>query len=242
MSRFLTPRALGLGVVALVLMGAMVVLGLWQLGVYDDHQHDDAAAQLERPRVPLGELLGPDDAFPSEAVSRPVTMSGSYLTDDTFVVRNSGTLDVPRAVVTPLRLDDGSAVLVVRGTDDVPAPTGRVEVDGVLEPSDARGGAPDADGITEGIRIAALVNAVDVDLYGGYVIRTDSNPADESTPVPPPTPDPSRWAGIRNLVYAVQWWVFAAFIAFMWWRMVSEPPRLRDERPEAETSTRRSVG
>ena len=51
-----------------------------------------------------------------------------------------------------------------------------------------------------------------------------------------------RWAGIRNLVYAVQWWVFAAFVAFMWWRMVSEPPGSHDERPEAETSTPRSVG
>jgi cytochrome oxidase assembly protein ShyY1 len=240
--RLLTPRALGLAVVALVLMGAMVVLGLWQLGVYDDHQHDDAAAQLERASVPLGELLGPDDAFPAAAVSRPVTMAGSYLADETFVVRDSASLDVPRAVVTPLRLDNGSAVLVVRGTDDTPAPSGRVEVSGVLEPSDATGAAPDADGVTEGIRIAALVNAVDVDLYGGEVIRTDSDPADESTPVSPPTPDPSRWAGIRNLVYAVQWWVFAAFVAFMWWRMVSEPPGSHDERPEAETSTPRSVG
>src|SRR5690349_15470806 len=124
--RLLTPRALGLAVVALVLMGAMVALGLWQLGVYDDHQHDDAAAQLERASVPLGELLGPDDAFPAAAVSRPVTMAGSYLADETFVVRDSASLDVPRAVVTPLRLDNGSAVLVVRGTDDTPAPSGRV--------------------------------------------------------------------------------------------------------------------
>jgi len=38
-----------------------------------------------------------------------------------------------------------------------------------------------------------------------------------------PTPDPSRWAGIRNLLYAFQWWLFAGFVAFMWWRVVGDP-------------------
>ena len=76
-SRLLSRRALGLGLVALVLMAAMVALGLWQLGVYDDHQHDDARARLERAPVPLSEVIGPDDAFPSDGVSRPGDRDGS---------------------------------------------------------------------------------------------------------------------------------------------------------------------
>ena len=241
-SRLLSRRALGLGIVALLLMAAMVALGMWQLGVYDDHQHDDARARLERAPVPLGEVIGPDDAFPSDGVSRPVTVTGRYLSNEEFTVRGSATLDVTSAVVTPLVLENGSAVLVVRGEDDgIPAPAGEVEVTGVLEPSDAQGAALDDDRVTDGIRIATVVNAVDFDLYGGYVIRTSSNPPDASTLVAPPTPDPSRWAGVRNLVYAVQWWVFAAFVAFMWWRIVTEPTRARND-PEAEPSSPRSVG
>ena len=142
-SRLLSRRALGLGIVALLLMAAMVALGMWQLGVYDDHQHDDARARLERAPVPLSEVIGPDDAFPSDGVSRPVTVTGRYLSNEEFTVRDSDTLDVTSAVVTPLVLENGSAVLVVRGEDDgIPAPTGEVEVTGVLEPSDATGCRP----------------------------------------------------------------------------------------------------
>ena len=53
------------------------------------------------------------------------------------------------------------------------------------------------------------------------------------TPVEPPLPDPSRWAGIRNLIYALQWWLFAAFVAFMWWRIAHED--------DDETASRRGV-
>jgi surfeit locus 1 family protein len=41
--------------------------------------------------------------------------------------------------------------------------------------------------------------------------------------VPPPEPGDVSWTvGLRNLAYAVQWWVFGAFAVFMWWRMATE--------------------
>ncbi|MFY9914782.1 MAG: SURF1 family protein [Nocardioidaceae bacterium] len=223
-----TWRALGLGVLALVLIAAMVVLGLWQLGVYDDQQHDNAQSQLARPPVPLDEVLGPDDAFPGSGVARPVTVSGHYLPGEQFEVRDGATLGVARAVVTPLATATGSVVLVVRGQGDpetaTSPPQGSVTVTGVLEPSDASGSGLDATRTTDGIRIATLVQYFDRDLYGGYVVRTSSRPVDSLTPVAPPFPQPSRWAGIRNLLYAIQWWVFGGFVAFMWWRIVTELP------------------
>ena len=49
--------------------------------------------------------------------------------------------------------------------------------------------------------------------------------------VPPPLPDTSlQW---RNVMYAVQWWVFAAFPLWMWTKMVRQAAR-RDEAVEAE--------
>ena len=223
-SPFLTVRALGLGLVALILMAAMVVLGLWQLGVYDDHQHDDAQAKLDRTPVPLDEVIGPDDAFPADGVSRPVTVSGRYLGDEQFEVRRGQTLGVPAAVVTPLETDNGSVILVVRGQGDIgqAAPAGNVDVTGVLEPADAAGSSLDASRTTDGIRTAALVQDFKQDLYGGYVVLTRSDPADQLATITPPTPESSRWAGARNLLYAVQWWLFAGFVAFMWWRIVTE--------------------
>ncbi len=84
--------------------------------------------------MPLGDVLGPDEAFPTAGVSRPVTVSGSYLPAEQFEVRRGETLGVEHAVVTPLRVANGSVLLVVRGRADganLPLPpSGEVDADG----------------------------------------------------------------------------------------------------------------
>lgn len=228
-----TARALGLTVVALVLVAVMVALGWWQYGAYDDQRRDDARARLAQPPVPLDDVLGPDGAFPADAVGRPVTLSGRYDADAQIYVRGLGPAEY--GVAAPLVTATGSAILVVRGAAEglsAPPPTETVRVEGVLEPSDAEGDALDARRVTDGIRISTLVEGFDRDLYGGYVVLTDSEPREPLAQVPSPAPEPSAWAGIRNLLYAMQWWLFAGFVAFMWWRMVSEPTA---DRPDAAT-------
>jgi len=225
--RFLNPKALALGAVALVLMAAMVSLGFWQLSVYDDQQHADAQSALREPTVPLDTLIGPDDAFPSDGVSRPVRASGTYLARDQLYVRHLAGSTGRYAVATPLVTATGSAILVVRGSTASPSaevPSGRITVRGILEPSGGVGSPPDASGLTNGLSIASLVNAVGPDLYSGYVLLRSSTPPETPAlvPVTPPSPNPSPWSGVRNLLYACQWWVFALFVAFMWWRMTDE--------------------
>lgn len=223
--RLFTRRALGLGLLALVLMAVMSVLGLWQLGVYDQHQQADSRSRLDRPATPLEKVLGPDEAFPADAVSQPVTVTGRYLLHEQFEVHHSPLLDASDAVVTPLQVAGGSVILVVRGAGGatVAAPTGEVSVSGLLEPSDATGSSPKHGRVSGGLQIAALVQGFPQDLYGGYVVMTSSHPADPVPSVSVPLPAPSRWTGIRNLMYAVQWWLFAVFVAFMWWRILTEP-------------------
>jgi surfeit locus 1 family protein len=231
--RYLTLRALGLAAVAGVLMAAMVVLGLWQLGTYDEHQRSDAAAQLAREPAPLDDVLGPDDPFPADGVGRPVTVTGRYLSTEQLYVEGFAGADARYAVVTPLVTESGSAILVVRGAANTPAadvPPGEVRVSGVLEPATTEGAELDTDRVTNGLRVSALVSDVSADLYGGYLVSTpESNQG--LVPVRPDRPTPSRWAGARNLVYALQWWLFAAFVAFMWWRVVHDDttPRVRDQ-------------
>lgn len=225
MRRYLTARALGLLLVAGLLIAVMTALGLWQLDAYGDQQRNDARAALQRQPVGLDEALGPDEAFPAESVGRPVTASGSYAGVEQFYVRGFDGADGDYAVVTPLVTGSGSAVLVLRGAGAAPAappPGGRVAIEGILEPSQAAGAALDASRVTDGIRISTLVPDVDQDLYAGFVILRTSDPADGLPPIEAPAAQPSRWAGVRNLLYAVQWWVFAGFVAFMWWRIVSD--------------------
>lgn len=222
-------RAVGLGVIALVLMAVMVLLGYWQLQVYRDRRHADSAASLNRPPVPLDSVLGPDSAFPADATSRPVTVTGRYLPAEQVYVRGLPGATSRYAVVTPLLTSNGSAVLVVRGGRAEPGstpPPGPVRVVGVLEPSDASGALSGPNRVTRGLDVAALVNSVPHDLYGGYLLLRSSDPPSNAglASVRPPLPAASTWAGIRNLAYACQWLVFAGFVAFMWWRMVRERP------------------
>ena len=227
----MNPRTGGLTVLALALVAAMTVLGVWQLGVYDDQQRDDARERAVSTPVALGDLIGPDAPFPADGVGSPVRVSGSYAASEQFYVERFPGSPLEYAAVTPLVIE-GSAVLVVRGgTDELtaPPPTGRVMVEGLLEPPTTEGARLDSRRVTDGLNIARLVEAFDRDLYSGYIVLTDSTPAESLPAVKPSLPEPSRWAGIRNLVYAVQWWVFAGFVVFMWWRIVSEAD---DRRPD----------
>jgi cytochrome oxidase assembly protein ShyY1 len=226
-ARLTTARALGLLAVALVAMAAMIAMGRWQFGVYDDHQRADALAVMRRPAVPLDAVLGRDSAFPSTAVGRPVVVWGRYDSADQLYVRDLPGSKDTYSVVTPLVTRSGSAVLVVRGSTarpQAPAARGQLRVVGILEPSQSQASGIDGHRVTDGIWVPGLVGSVRPDLYSGYVVLTGSDPPEALTAVDPPLPDPSRWAGLRNLLYAVQWWLFAAFVGFMWWRISTDDP------------------
>jgi cytochrome oxidase assembly protein ShyY1 len=206
-------------------MAAMGALGLWQLGAYNQHQTESARTRLAQPPLPLDEVLGRDSAFPTGGVGRPVVVRGRYDTTDQFYVRHLPGAASAYAVVTPMITASGSKILIVRGASErpsAPAPAGLVSVRGVLQPSQESGAPLDRARITNGIRIASVLESVRGDLYAGYVVLRSSSPAERLTPVRPPLPAASRWAGVRNLLYAIQWWLFAGFVALMWWRIVRD--------------------
>lgn len=242
MRRWLSAPALGLGALALVLIGAMVVLGRWQLAAYDRHQAQDARSRQEQPPTPLDRVLRPDAAFPADGVGKPVTVTGRYLAAEQIYVRGlTGSSDT-YAVTTPLMTPAGSMILVVRGSTDRLAgepPRGTVTVTGVLQPSTVTGGQLNGQRVADGLRISSLLEEFSRDLYSGYVVLTTSRPADPLPPVSVPLPESSAWAGLRNLLYAVQWWVFAGFVGFMWWRIVHDTD---DSPPSGDDGAARDVG
>jgi cytochrome oxidase assembly protein ShyY1 len=154
-------------------------------------------------------------------------------------------------VVTPLAVDlpGEPAIPVVRGwtpsPESAPAPPappvpeGAVELVGWLQPPEGTGEADPypSDDVLPQLRIADLVQHVDQDLYGAYAVVADQVapgdwPVGEDA-VNPGTdgleqasleqlPDAGRFTALRNLLYAVEWWVFGFFAAFIWWRYVQD--------------------
>jgi cytochrome oxidase assembly protein ShyY1 len=170
-------------------------------------------------------------------------VSGTYEGPEQFYVSGMGH-GGGYAVAVPVVTATGAAVIVVRGSAEsvpVEAPTGAVRVEGVLEPSQGLAAPLDGERITNGIQIPRLVSAFDEDLYAGYVLATATRPPDSLEPVPVPLPHASFWSGIRNLLYAIQWWAFAGFVVFMWWRMVREPLAQIDQ-PAKSADTAGSAG
>lgn len=233
----ISPRMLLLHAVGAAAVTAATLLGLWQ---YDAWQGARALAARDlvsgRP-APLTDVLGPDDPFPGDQVGRPVTLRGAWRPEGTVEVADRSLAGRDgRWLVTPVAVCDtdcagASAVPVVRGwlargAPLPPAPQGMVELTGWLQPGEGRG-LPDADprdDVLPELRIASLVQHVDADLYGGYVIAkvTRGSRIGEGllplTPAALPEPGTGPATSLRNLFYAAEWWVFAGFALFLWWR------------------------
>ncbi len=102
-------------------------------------------------------------------------------------------------------------------------------------PGEGTGDPFDAEARTIGsLSVPALTNVVAGDLFSGYAIGTSESVTAGLTQVEPPDPDVSWTVGLRNLAYALQWWVFAGFALFMWWRMSSENVATRRAEADAE--------
>jgi surfeit locus 1 family protein len=237
----LKPRWLALLALALVLASLMAWLGNWQLNRARQQSRARAIEAAEnRPAVELTSLLRARQTFTNAVADRPVTASGTWdgahqvLVAERYLGDRRGWW-----VLTPLVLPDASTVAVVRGwvpsADDPAAdparlPAGPVAVAGVLRPSeppiDRRPG--EASGLPagqiDGVDLTQLVQRWPAKLITGYVVLTAQQPA-PAVPGPtlvPPTAPSNRSVAWQNLSYAVQWFVFAGFMVFLWWRLVRD--------------------
>jgi surfeit locus 1 family protein len=236
---WLSPGLLGLHVLAVVAVTFCVVMGLWQAGVYDSRQAHEQADKRSVPQVELTELWDPDEPFMKTYNHRPVTFEGRFApaADQIWVTgKEQGGTD-GAWLLAPVQVEGGETMLVLRGWAPEPGPlpevpSGRVRLDAVLEPGEKISGSFDPATRTIGaVRIPTLINEIPYDLYSGYAVSTDAVSSGGLELVPPPQPNDVPWTvGLRNLAYALQWWVFGLFAAFMWWRMCTETLAARAEK------------
>jgi cytochrome oxidase assembly protein ShyY1 len=238
----LTPQWTGLLVLALALAGVMTVMGVWQLGVYRSKTADATAQRAAAAPVALQSLFSIDEGLPSKAVGRRVTVDGTWgpSTDQVFVADRAQDGKNGFWVVSPLKLSDSGAVMVVRGwvpsvTDPAAkAPAGPVRLSGSVVASEAEDSSDDAakGRVLSSLRIPTIVHLVNYRVYDAFVVQTAQDAGVVPSPAPEtvvPPPPPTDHAGLRNIAYAFQWWIFAAFTLWMWARMVLDAHRSPEE-------------
>ncbi|WP_148615459.1 SURF1 family protein [Nocardioides rubriscoriae] len=219
---------LGAHLLALVAMAAAIGLGVWQLDAWQTRRTAEAVDLTQRDPVPLADVLGPGDPFPGDQVGQPVDVAGTWVPDSTVLVSGRYRDGVEGYwVVTPVEVGD-AAVPVVRGwtasTGDVPAaPTGIADLVGWLQPPEGTGALDDdpTDDVFPQLRTADLVQRLDGDVYSAYAVAqagVGGLPAADLEELP----DAGRFTALRNLLYALEWWVFAGFAGFVWWRFVRD--------------------
>ena len=231
MLRLLAPRFWGVHLLALLAVSAAGVLGLWQ---HDAWRADRAAQAVDLSRaepLALDEALGPDDPFPGDRVGQPVQVDGTWVPEGTLYV--SGRVQDGRSgywAMTPLATPGGSALLVVRGWTPDPAeapapPSGPASLLALLLPPEGTGetDADPTDDVLPQVRIADAIQHVDQDLYGAFAIAEEGPTTQGLVPVTVDRePDVGLFTAGRNLLYAVQWWIFGGFALFMWWRYLAD--------------------
>jgi surfeit locus 1 family protein len=216
---FIRPL-LGLHLLAVLAVAVCVLMGLWQLGVYGAKHDDEAAVRANAAAVDLLKVWGPDDAFTGDLVNRRVRIHGEFPNDQLFTVKRP---DGQVWLATTVLVDGTkSAIVVVLGQV-----TGRL-TDGWVRPQSAFTAILQPSEPSGELSIAQRINDSKWDLFSGYALLDDSvHGSDSLTPVKPPRPDVSWTVGLRNLAYALQWWVFGLFAGFMWWRMATDALEVR---------------
>jgi len=256
MSRYrfaLRPKWILSHLFVLALVVAMLAAGLWQLRRLDQKQarNERIESRTAEAVVPVEDLLAVDrtDGI-GDLEYRRVEASGTYLLDDQVLIRSRSLEGAPGSwVATPLRLDDGTLLIVNRGWisnsgqhEAVPAaydrPTGEVTVVGMVRPSQTRGsiGPVDpADGHLDTLArldVGRLAEQLDGDVLPAYVQLEAQDPA-VTTADPTPVPREALGEG-PHLNYAVQWFIFTTVA------LVGYPLILRRRARELETEARQA--
>jgi cytochrome oxidase assembly protein ShyY1 len=249
--RFLVSRRwIAFFLVVVALAYATWWLGEWQFGRLEDRKRDNAVVERNEAAAPaavddvmaVGRAVDPEDEW------RLVRASGTYITDETVIVRyrtREGASGVD--VVVPLQTDSGAALLVDRGwlatdnggtPDEVPAPpAGTVSVTGYVRVDATGDSAKVSDHSTRSISSAQIGPAIGRDTYGGFVELASEDPSPATPLEPAELPDLGNGP---HFFYGLQWWFFGllavfgfGYLAYDEWRGNPGSARQRRQRAAA---------
>ena len=205
-------------VVAAIVAVTCVLLGFWQLRRLDERRALNERIIARGSAVPVA-IDGAEPPAAARAFAR-AAVTGTYDVDHEVLVYGRNLDGEPGSdVVTPLRLADGSAILVVRGwvpfavqaapVPEAAPPAGEVSVEGTLLPDEGDGSdRPDEDGIVRTLDVDGIASSLTYDVAPLPLRLTAQSPPQPG--VLPRPERPPRLSEGPHLSYAIQWFAFAA--------------------------------
>lgn len=235
---FLTRRSVGLLLLALVLAGAFAALGQWQLS-----RAIQQGTVVERPTertVPLSTVAEPARQQTEASVGQRVSARGRLVPEDTVIIGDRldegrrgwwvvghAMLDEPAGAQlavalgwAPTEAAARSAAAAVRSApaDEMPL-VGRYVDSDAAEPTAS--GDPD---VLASVSTARLVNLwtgdVGAPTYEGVLTLRDA-PAGLSD-IASPQPGDEVELNLLNVLYSIEWAVFAVAAFYVWYRLVRD--------------------
>jgi cytochrome oxidase assembly protein ShyY1 len=249
--RFLASRRWVLFALVVVALASLAwVLGQWQFGRLEDRREQNAtvARNENAGPAPVDTVLAPGRPVAEHDEWRLVTATGTYLPEETVIVRyrtRDGASGVD--VVVPLLTADGTALLVDRGwlaTDnrggsdvEVPdPPAGQVELTGWVRRDATGASAEVSDRSTRAVSSTEIGAALGRTVYGGFVdLRSEvPEPAEPLADHQPPDLGEGP-----HFFYGLQWWFFGllaiggfVYLVYDEWRRTQGRRPPRPERPQ----------
>lgn len=231
---------------ALLAASGFVLLSQWQFSRSQDAPPPPVSTTESA--VPLTSHFKPATVMFESAADQVVSASGHFVDGKQVLVRNR-LQDGNKGywVVAAFEVDGApkhNTIPVVRGWQPEPtpppaAPAGALDLTGRLLPTEAPiDGKPDGNPGLKSLSVAQLINIWDIPSYSGFIVAFDvATPAgadagasaaglEQVNVGPQPQDQELNWL---NIFYGIEWFVFAGFAVFLWWRLVVDDYRREQE-------------
>ena len=255
LAKLATPWWVGVVLTALLFTTACwTILAPWQFRRHHERDAQNAAVAeaLVTAPAPVGTYLPLGSAPNQGDIWRRVTVTGTFLPADQVYARlRSNTEGYPAAeVIVPMRLTDGTLLLVDRGyVPDADVRAGRVPSPPPVGPTTVTGRVQDdqpdplhrAPVVEKGLTQVYGVDSARLAGLGGPVrpgfIQLVADTPGVLAPIGVPDADSGPF-----LSYAWQWCAFGAMaliaLAYFMWRQVTDPPEDDDEQEPVDEQQR----
>ena len=255
----LKPRWILLLILAMAIASVFVLLSQWQFN--SSRQAPPPAPSATEDVRPLTDVLQPLSPLYASGADQMVSLDGAFLPDTRTLVQDRlrdgedglwviQAFAVDGAESPPGGAAQGAVIPIVLGwvpaAEDVaslPEQDGPAAVVGRLLPPEAPLVQRPVEGQVPSLSTAELANRWDVRAYAAFVVATTVTAGGADVPFdagmqpvvvgPQPQETPLNWL---NIFYAIEWFVFAGFAFFLWWRLVADDHRraLEDAADAAE--------